>query len=97
MTICAAVLAANSKAIVCIADKALTFDSSQEGGPRLQSIQWDSDCTKIVTLGQTGFLCAFSGGEDGISRVLSNLLARRHSAQRLSTCEIHVRRLLKTL
>jgi hypothetical protein len=76
VTICAAVLAANSKAIVCIADKALTFDSGQEGGPPLQSIQWDSDSTKIVPLNQKGILCMFAGGEDGVSRVLSKLLAR---------------------
>lgn len=67
MTICAAALAAKSKAIVCVADKALSYGDF---------ITWESDSTKIVRLSHPGCVAMFSGEEEGTSRVLSALLAR---------------------
>lgn len=72
MTICAAALAASGKAIVCVADKSLTFGE----GTSLQPMTWDADCSKIVPLLPCGMLCLFAGGEDGTSRVLSKFLAK---------------------
>jgi hypothetical protein len=66
MTICAAALAAKSKAIVCVADKAMSFGDV---------ISWDSDVTKIVPLSHPGCVAMMSGPEEGTSRVLSALLA----------------------
>jgi len=66
MTICAAALAAKSKAIVCVADKALTYG---------EFISWDSDVTKIVRLAHSGCIAMMSGEEEGTSRVLAALAA----------------------
>jgi hypothetical protein len=97
MTICAAALAASSRAIVCIADKALTFGD----GTMLQAMTWDSDSTKIVPLNQAGMVCLFAGGEDGISRVLSKFLARdtfgKTSLEIRSACEADYKESIKEL
>jgi len=66
MTICAAALAAKSKAIVCVADKAITYGDI---------ISWESDVTKIVQLAHPGCIAMMSGDEEGTSRVLSALAA----------------------
>jgi len=52
MTICIAAFAAESKAIVCIADRAVTY-ASTTGGP---SSQADEGIQKIVELGRTGWI-----------------------------------------
>lgn len=66
MTICAAALAAKSKAIVCVADKAITYGDV---------VMWESDVTKIVQLAHPGCVAMMSGEEEGTSRVLSALAA----------------------
>lgn len=66
MTVCIAALAADSKAIVCVADKALTY-----GG----YIQWDADSAKMIPLNPSGTLLMFSGDEEGTSRILGAILA----------------------
>jgi len=65
MTVCIAALAANSTAIVCIADKALSY---------ADYIQWDSDSSKMIDLAPSGSLVMFSGAEKGLSRVLAEML-----------------------
>ena len=67
MTVCVAALAADSQAIVCVADKALTY------GDR---IQWDSDSSKILKINPSGTLALISGDEEPISRVLANLIIK---------------------
>jgi hypothetical protein len=64
MTICAAALAAKSRAIVCVADKAITYGDI---------ISWESDVTKIVRLGHPGCVLMMSGGEESTSRIISEL------------------------
>src|ERR1017187_3451479 len=66
MTICAAALAAKSRAIVCVADKAITFGDF---------ISWESDVTKIVKLAHPGCVAMMSGSEEGTSRVIAALVA----------------------
>jgi hypothetical protein len=59
MTVCVAAICENSNAIVCVADKAITLN---------QSIQWDADASKILTIGnpkrRPPCLALFSGEED---------------------------------
>lgn len=82
MTICAAALAAKSKAIVCVADKAITYGDF---------ISWESDVTKIVQLAHPGCVAMMSGEEEGTSRVLSALATVESlgdtTAQIKSKCE----------
>ncbi|MGD0628208.1 MAG: hypothetical protein ABR987_02590 [Terracidiphilus sp.] len=66
MTVCVAALAAAGRAIVCIADKALSYGDY---------IQWDSDSSKIITLNPSGSLVMVSGDEEPVSRVLAHLTA----------------------
>lgn len=66
MTICAAALAAKARAIVCVADKSLTYGDI---------ISWESDVTKIVQLAHPGCVAMMSGEEEGTSRVLAALAA----------------------
>src|SRR4030081_1591998 len=65
MTVCLAALAQDSRAIVCMADKALSYGDY---------IQWDSDSSKMIPLEPSGSLVMFSGAEKGMSRVLAELL-----------------------
>jgi hypothetical protein len=57
MTVCIAAIAAKSKAIVCIADRALTFAGA------MASTQTDSGVTKIIDIPGTNW-CAMFSGED---------------------------------
>jgi hypothetical protein len=68
MTICVAALAADFEAIVCMADKALTYGDY---------IQWDSDSSKIIKVNPSGTLMLFSGDEEPSSKVLAKFIARR--------------------
>ncbi len=43
MTVCVAAICESSKAIVCVADKAITLN---------QSIQWDANASKILPIGK---------------------------------------------
>lgn len=57
-------LRSNSRTIICIADKALSY-----GG----HIQWDADSSKITTLDNNESLILMAGSEDPTSRVLRKL------------------------
>lgn len=67
MTVCIAAICDGGHALVCIADKALTYGSY---------IQWDSDSSKLIEINPSGAIILFSGGEEASSRVLGRLLAR---------------------
>jgi hypothetical protein len=67
VTICVAALAADFKAIVCVADKALAYGDQ---------IQWDSDGSKIIKINPSGTLLMFSGEETAISKVTTALHAK---------------------
>jgi hypothetical protein len=67
MTICLAAFAQYPKAIVCIADKGISYPDQT---------QWDSDGTKIANLNSKGTTILFSGGEEATARVLSRLVAK---------------------
>ncbi len=67
MTICSAALADNSKAIVCIADKGISYGDS---------IQWDSDNSKIARLGSQNAVVMIAGADCHITRVLAPILER---------------------
>lgn len=84
MTICAAALAADFQAIVCIADKALTYGDY---------IQWDSDSSKIIKVNPSGTLLLFSGDEEPSSKVLGQFIGkgkelwRKERTSIIKTCE----------
>lgn len=67
VTICVAALAASYKAIVCVADKALSYQ---------EQIQWDSDGSKMITINPSGTLLMFSGDELPISKMTAALYAK---------------------
>jgi hypothetical protein len=67
MTVCVSALASNEEAIVCIADKALSYGDH---------FQWDSDSIKMLPVNPSGSLIMFAGGERGTSKVLARILAR---------------------
>jgi hypothetical protein len=66
MTICAAALADNSQAIVCIADKGISFG---------ETIQWDSDSSKIIRLDSRKAVVMIAGMDKHITRFLAPILA----------------------
>lgn len=66
MTVCLAAFAENHKAIVCIADKGISYGDH---------IQWDSDGTKIAPINDKGTTVLFSGGEEATGRVLTSFVA----------------------
>jgi len=70
MTICAAAFACNSEAIVCVADKALTFG---------ELITWESDSTKLIQLPQPGCVAMMSGEEEGIPQARLPQSAKRNT------------------
>jgi hypothetical protein len=65
MTVCVAALAAESKALVCIADKALSYG---------ETITWDSDSSKMFTLNPSGTLVLFAGGERDTGEIIARLI-----------------------
>jgi hypothetical protein len=67
MTVCVAALAAQSRVIVCVSDKALSYGDA---------IQWDSDEGKMMSLNPSGTGILFAGSEMGTSRILGAILAR---------------------
>jgi len=67
MTVCIAALAADFQAIVCVADKALSYGDY---------IQWDSDSSKIIKVNPSGTLLLFSGEEEPSSKVLAKFIAK---------------------
>lgn len=66
MTLCLASLAADGRAIVCVADKGVFYSGGDE-------IQWDTDSTKILRIGTSDVWALISGGELMLSRVLRGL------------------------
>jgi len=83
MTVCIAALSQKSEAIVCVADRALTYGSS---------IQWDSDSSKIFELNPSGTLVMFAGSEDITSRVIGKIVA---SADQIGDDIANARRVLE--
>jgi hypothetical protein len=67
MTICSAAFADNEQAIVCIADKGVSYGDT---------IQWDSDNSKILNLGSRNAVVMLAGGDSHITRVLAPLLEK---------------------
>ncbi len=67
MTVCTSALAAEEKAIVCMADKALSYGDT---------IQWDSDSSKMFALRNEGLVIMFAGSEEPTSRILAKVIAR---------------------
>jgi hypothetical protein len=65
VTVCIAALAADFRAVVCVADKALSYGDY---------IQWDSDSSKIIKVNPSGTLLLFSGEEEPGSKVLAGLI-----------------------
>jgi hypothetical protein len=79
LTVCVAAFAEASKAIVCIADRAITYPSY--GSP----VQSDSGVKKIMDVGDTRWCCLFSGdmsfAQQVVARLASNAaLARSQGA-----------------
>ena len=76
MTVCIAALAADSKVIICITDKALTFSDK---------IQWDSDSSKITTFDNNKSLILIAGSEGPTNRVFRkiNYLREEWSGSRI--------------
>lgn len=66
MTVCIAAIAADSKAIVCVSDKALSYGDY---------IQWDADSSKMLSINNRAAVM-FSGGEEGISKVLAAVASK---------------------
>lgn len=67
MTVCISALASEGRAIVCMADRALSYGAT---------IQWDSDSSKMFSLRNGGMVIMFSGGEEATSRILGKVIAR---------------------
>ena len=65
MTVCLGALAADSMAIVCVADKCITYS---------QDIYGDTDSVKILPLGENGVHVLIAGADRSIGRVLSKLV-----------------------
>lgn len=66
MTVCIAALAMHEEVIVCVADKALSYEG-------LSSISWDSDATKIIPLAGKTTLAMIAGSERYVVRVLDRI------------------------
>lgn len=65
MTVCIGVLAADSKAVVCVADRYITYSDDIAG---------DTDSSKILPLGENGTHAMISGADTSIGRVLAKLI-----------------------
>ncbi len=74
MTVCVASFAEKSKAIVCIADRAVTYPSY--GSP----VQSDSGMKKIVDVGGTKWCALFSGDTSFAQQVVARLSGKAHAA-----------------
>lgn len=69
MTICISALAENGKAIVCVADKMLSFSN-----PLGDFVQWESDVTKIIPIQKTSVNALIAGGMGQCEAILSGLI-----------------------
>jgi len=81
VTVCIAALAADSKTIVCIADKALSYGDQ---------IQWDADSSKITTLDNNKSLILMAGSEGPTNRLLRKLnpLTKEWSGNRIELMQL---------
>ena len=77
MTVCLAALAAQSNAVICVADKALTY------GDR---IQWDAEVGKMYTMNPSGLLVMMSDEGNG-SRVIGTLFEGISKMQDSGCCK----------
>lgn len=69
MTVCVAALASYTKqssAVVCVADKLVSYG---------ESITGETDQSKIIELNPSGMVCMTSGNEEGLTRYVASLLA----------------------
>jgi len=79
LTVCVAALAEESKAIVCIADRAITYPSY--GSP----VQSDSGIKKIMDVGDTRWCALFSGDMSFAQQVVTKLAAKAGGARSQGT------------
>ena len=84
MTICIAAMAAKSKAIVCIADRAVTYSSST-GGVNSQS---DGGVQKIIDLASTGWVALVAGNLPFAQRVTDRMIAAIGTERSLSRLQM---------
>ena len=70
MTVCIASFAEKSQAIVCVADRAITYPSY--GSP----VQSDSGMKKIIDVGDTGWCALFSGDTSFAQQVVAKVAAK---------------------
>jgi hypothetical protein len=68
MTVCVGALANYGNAVLCIADKALTYQNYGNSG----TFQWDADVTKIIPVGKR-LVALMSGAEESCTRLLYRL------------------------
>lgn len=76
MTVCIAAIAAKSKAIVCIADRALTFAGATA------SAQTDSGVTKIVDIANTRWCAMFSSDDLAFPEYVLRIVSREVGKKR---------------
>jgi hypothetical protein len=81
MTVCIAAIAADSKAIVCIADRALTFSGTTA------SAETDSGVTKIVDVPGTSWCAMFSGDDLTFPERVLGLLAADIAKDKPKQCD----------
>lgn len=81
MTVCIAAIAAKSKAIVCIADRALTFSGV------MASAQSDSGVTKIVDIPNTQWCAMFSGDDLTFPERVLGLVAAELAKGKRNQCD----------
>jgi hypothetical protein len=87
MTICIAAMAAKSKAIVCIADRAVTYSSST-GGVNSQS---DGGVQKIIDLASTGWVALVAGNLPFAQRVTDRMIAAAIGTESVPFADAEVR------
>jgi 20S proteasome alpha/beta subunit len=67
MTVCIAALAEEGRSIVCMSDRALSYGDT---------IQWDSDSSKMFSLRDGGLIIMFAGNEESTSRIIGKVISR---------------------
>jgi hypothetical protein len=94
MTVCAAALSEDSRAIICVSDNGLSYGDY---------IQWDSDSSKAFTTREgLGPVVMFAGSEEPTSRVLAGMFTREDDLgkdlpQTVGICEVEYKRALDEL
>lgn len=81
MSVCIAAIAADGKAIVCIADRALTFAGATA------STESDSGVTKIVDIPNTNWCAMFSGEDLTFPERVLGLVAEEVSKEKRNQCD----------